>query len=112
VVWNRYGVGLQSCRSGKKVKPRVSGEKRAEDVLPSWRSVQSLAVKETALGLRSGSLASKRRNLDMMVSLKSVGVKENRTTLLCKKSGGDAEICEVEDQDAARYGNATLALVR
>jgi len=33
----------------------------------------------------------------MMVSLKSVGVKENRTTLLCKKSGGDAEICEIED---------------
>jgi len=26
----------------------------------------------------------------MMVFLKSVGVKENRTTLLCKKSGGDA----------------------
>jgi len=86
VVWNRYGVCLQSCGSGKKVKPRVSGEKRAEDVLPSWRSMQSLAVKETALGLRSGSLASKRRNLDMMVSLKSVGVKENRTTLLCKKN--------------------------
>ena len=43
---------------GQKVKPRVSGEKRAEDVLPSWRSVQSLTVKETTLGLRSGSLAS------------------------------------------------------
>jgi len=38
----------------------------------------------------------------MMVFLKSVGVKENRTTLLCKKSGGDAEICEVENQDAAQ----------
>ena len=48
----------------------------------------------------------------MMLFLADVGVKENRTTLLCKKSGGDAEICEVEDQDAARYGNATLALVR
>ena len=35
----------------------------------------------------------------MMVFHKSVGVKENRTTLLCKKSGGDAEIREVEDQD-------------
>ena len=36
----------------------MSGEIRAEDVLPSWRSIRSLAVKETALGLRSGSLAS------------------------------------------------------
>jgi hypothetical protein len=43
----------------------------------------------------------------MMVSLTSVGVKENRTTLLCKKSDGDLEICEVEDQDVKRgQGNA------
>ena len=44
---------------GQRVRRRVSGEKRAEDVLPSWRSMQSLTVKETALGLRSGGLASK-----------------------------------------------------
>jgi len=74
--------------------------------------MQSLTVKETALGLQSGSLASKRRNLDMRVFLKSVGVKENRTTLLCKKSGGDAEICHVEDQDEARSRKRPLALVR
>jgi len=30
------------------------------------------------------------------VCFADVRVKENRTTLLCKKSGGDAEICEVE----------------
>jgi len=35
----------------------------------------------------------------MIVCFADVGVKENRTTLLCKKSGGNAEIREVEDQD-------------
>ena len=34
----------------------------------------------------------------MMVFHKSVGVKENRATLLCKKNGGDAEICEIEER--------------
>jgi len=49
----------------------------------------------------------------MMVFLKSVGVKRNRTTLLCKKSGGgDAEICEVEDQEEARPWKRPLAPVR
>jgi hypothetical protein len=38
----------------------------------------------------------------------NAGVKENRTTLLCKKSGGDAEIGEVEDQDDARSWKRTL----
>jgi len=51
-------LGRAALWVGQKVKPRLSGGKRAEDVLPSWRSVQSLTVKETALGLRSGSLAS------------------------------------------------------
>jgi hypothetical protein len=45
-------------QAGQKVRRHVSGEKRAEDVLPSWRSMQSLTVKETTLGLRSGSLAA------------------------------------------------------
>jgi len=76
---------------GKKVRPRASGEKRAEDVLPSWRSMRSLAVKETALGLGSGSLASKRRNFEMMVFLADVGVKVNRRIPLCKRSSGDWE---------------------
>jgi len=48
----------------------------------------------------------------MMVFLKSVGVKENRTTLLCKKSGGDAEICELEDQEEARSRKRPSALLR
>jgi len=48
----------------------------------------------------------------MMVFFKSAGVKENRTTLLCKKSGGDAEICEVEDQEEARSWKRPSALVR
>src|SRR6266851_1082343 len=65
VAWNRWGPGRAVMYVGKKVRPRASGEKRAEDVLPSWRSMRSLAVKETALGLGSGSLASKRRNFEM-----------------------------------------------
>jgi hypothetical protein len=44
----------------------------------------------------------------MMVFLKSVGVKENRTTLLCKKSGGDTEICEVKGQDVRRGHGSPL----
>src|SRR6266403_1144899 len=48
VLWpGTAGVlGVQSCYVGQKVKPRVSGEKRAEDVLPSWRSMQGLTVKK------------------------------------------------------------------
>jgi len=75
----------------QKVRPRGSGEKRAEDALPSWRSMRSLTVKETALGLQSGSLAAK-ANLKIILFLAGVGVKENRKTLLCKRSGADAEI--------------------
>jgi hypothetical protein len=52
-------LGLAVLSVGQRVRLRVSGEKRAEDVLPSWRSMQSLTVKETALGLRSGGFASK-----------------------------------------------------
>ena len=36
------------------------------------------------------------RNHDMILFFADVGVKENRRTLLCKKSGGDGEICEIE----------------
>jgi len=34
----------------------------------------------------------------MMVFLADVGVKVNRKILLCIKSGGDGEICEIEEQ--------------
>lgn len=33
----------------------------------------------------------------MMVVYADVGVKVNRRTLLCKRSGGDGEICEIEE---------------
>jgi len=33
----------------------------------------------------------------MIVFLADVRVKVNRKTLLCKKSGGDGEICEIEE---------------
>jgi hypothetical protein len=39
----------------------------------------------------------KGRNHDMMVVYADVGVKVNRRTLLCKRSGGDGEICEIEE---------------
>jgi hypothetical protein len=47
----------------------------------------------------------------MIVFFTSAGVKENRTILLCKKSGGDAEIGEVEDQDDARSWKRPSALL-
>jgi hypothetical protein len=33
----------------------------------------------------------------MIVFLADVSVKENRRSLLCKTSGGDGEICEIEE---------------
>ena len=42
-----------------------------------------------------------------MVFLADVGVKVNRKILLCKKSGGDGEICEIEEppsRTAAPWG--------
>ena len=57
VACNHCGFGRAVLYVGPKVRPRVSGEKRAEDVLPSWRSMRSLTVNGTALGLGSGSLA-------------------------------------------------------
>ena len=39
----------------------------------------------------------KRRNYDMIVFLAGLRVKVNRETLLCKTSGGDGEICEIEE---------------
>ncbi len=53
-------LGVQFSTSGQKVRPGAGGEKRVEDVLPSWRSTQSLAVKETAVRLRSGTCVSRR----------------------------------------------------
>jgi hypothetical protein len=35
---------------------------------------------------------------------KNVRVKENRKILLCKTSGGDSEICEIKNKNAARGG--------
>jgi hypothetical protein len=46
----------------------------------------------------------------MIVFFTSAGVKENRTILLCKKSGGDAEIGEVEDQDPATDSPTKIAM--
>ena len=57
-AWNHYDLGREAQYVGQKVRPHGSGEKGAEDELPSWRSMRSLTVKETALGLRSGSLAT------------------------------------------------------
>ena len=59
MAWNRCGPGRAVVYVGQKVRPGAGVEKRVEDVLPSWRSTQSLAVKETAVRLRSGSLTSK-----------------------------------------------------
>jgi len=64
--------------------------------------MRSLAFKETALGLRSGSLASNGRNLTASLFPEHVGVKENRKILLCKTSGGGMEICEIKNKNAAR----------
>lgn len=75
---SRCGLGCAVVYGGQRAKPRASGEKGAEDVLPSWRSMRSLAVKETALGLRSGSLAVKGREHEVIVCLEGVGVKRNR----------------------------------
>jgi len=88
VLWRGTAavLGVQSVGSDK-VRSRGSGEKRAEDVLPSWRSTRSLAIKETALDYERESRC-KRRNFEMMLFLADVGVKENRKSLLCKKSGG------------------------
>jgi len=40
----------------------------------------------------------------MMLFLADVGVKENRKSLLCKKSGGDVEICEMEEPPPRWHG--------
>jgi hypothetical protein len=58
LAWDRCGLGRAVLYVAQKVRPRASGKKRAEDALPSWRSMRSLAVKVTGLGLRSGNLAA------------------------------------------------------
>jgi hypothetical protein len=50
-------LGVQSVGS-ERVRSRRSVEKEAEDVLPSWRLMRSLAIQEMAHGLPSGSLAA------------------------------------------------------
>jgi len=59
VLWRGTAavLGVQSVGSDK-VRSPGSGEKEAEDVLPSWRSMRSLAIQEKAHGLPSGSLAA------------------------------------------------------
>jgi hypothetical protein len=52
--------GVAVLYFGQKVRRRTSGDKRAEDELPSWRSVRSLSLlRKLPLVLRSGSLATK-----------------------------------------------------
>jgi hypothetical protein len=51
-------LGVQSVGSDKRLGPAGAEKKGSEDVLPSWRSLRSLAVQETAHGLPRGSLAS------------------------------------------------------
>src|SRR5437879_4515814 len=114
MTWNRCGPGRVVRYLGQKVRPGASGEKRVEDELPSWRSTQSLTVKETAVGLRSGSLASNGRNFEMILFLADVRVKVNRKTLLCKTSGGGTEICKIKNKntagsEASDFGGAGLA---
>ena len=46
--------GVQSGWVGQKIRPRASGEKRVEDVLPSWRSMRSLAAKKLPLDYGAG----------------------------------------------------------
>ena len=69
----------------------------------------SWTFNETRTSKRESRL--KRRNLYASVFPENVGVKENRKILLCKTSGGDAEIRE-EDQDEARSRERPSALVR
>jgi hypothetical protein len=45
-------LGVQSCTSKRRLDPA-----RAEDALPSWRSMRNLTVKEITRGVRSGSFA-------------------------------------------------------
>jgi hypothetical protein len=58
VAWNRWRLECAVLYVGQEVSLRESGEKGTEEVLPFLRSTRSLAFKETALGLRSGSPAS------------------------------------------------------
>ena len=54
VLGTNYGLGRVAQYVGQKVRPRGSGEKRAEDELPSWRSMLSLTVKELPLVYGAG----------------------------------------------------------
>jgi hypothetical protein len=40
----------------------------------------------------------------MIVFPKNVGVKENRKTLLCKRSGGDSKIRKIKNKNVATGG--------
>src|SRR5689334_9506105 len=83
--------------------------------------MRSLAFRETALGLRSGSVASNARNLGTSLFPPNVGVKENRKILLCKMSGGEREgqrsppyvgLCCLILPTSATHGSGRAAPIR
>jgi hypothetical protein len=82
---------------GQKVKPRVSGEKRAEDVLPSWRSMQSLTVKKLPSDCGAGVSPQTAKPRHDGVPQECGCQEESNNTSVQKRGGGDAEICEIED---------------
>jgi hypothetical protein len=90
-AWNHYGLGRVAQYVGQKIRPRGSGEKRAEDELPSWRSMRSLMVKETALGLRSGSLARKGGTTTRSWSTRTWVSSRIEGVFCAKRSGGNGE---------------------
>jgi hypothetical protein len=81
-------VGVQSCASDSGVRPARERRKRN-------RGRTALLALKAELGsskncARTMELESrrKRRKFTIMLFAKNVGVKENRETLLCKKSSG------------------------
>jgi len=97
VLGTNYRLGRVAQYVGQKVRPRGSGEKRAEDELPSWRSMRSLTVKRNCPGSAERESRPKGRNHGMIVVYADVGVKGNRRAHLCKRSGGDGERRGSED---------------
>lgn len=61
--------------------------------------MRSLTVKETTFGPTKRESRLERRNLNMSLFLSSIGVKENRKILLCKKSrGGGGDGTDLEQK--------------
>jgi len=50
-------------------------------------------------------------NLGTILFPENVGVKENRKTLLCKRSGGDSKIREIKNKNTARDGPGVFKCV-